>query len=86
MIHQCNGQSELRTLRLLLAVLTDHESAPASVGLIDAELDGCAQCWRAMAHWLALLVSGHFALQAGSNAKAADVVASGIARIVMPSN
>jgi hypothetical protein len=81
--HQCDGQYELRTLRLLLCLLTDDESASAGMAVIDAELDGCPRCWRSIAQWAVHMVAGGYALQAGSTAAAADQVAVGIQRMVM---
>lgn len=82
--HQCDGQSELRAQRLLLALLTDDESASASMSVIDAELEWCGRCWRAVAHWLAGLVAGDYGLRAGSTTAACDAVAAGIERTLMP--
>lgn len=82
--HECDGQHELRTLRLLLALLINDESAVTGLAFIDAELDGCAKCWRGIACWACQLVAGRDALDAGSVAAAADAVASGIERFLMP--
>jgi hypothetical protein len=81
--HQCDGQHELRAARLLLAMLTADSAAVTSFAAVDAELNGCAKCWRAVAQWLAQLVAGRDALQAGSVEAAADAVADGIELMVM---
>jgi hypothetical protein len=79
MKHEC-GNRELRTSRLILALLSDEDWDMYEV--VIREIDGCAGCWEAIAHWAISLLAGSRALAAGSREAAAGYELSGLERVL----
>lgn len=82
MKHTCGG-TEMRTSRVLLALLSDDS---VSYRVVVDEVGTCVHCWTAICHWLLALVAGRDALQAGSVEAAADLVLQDIDRVLTITN
>jgi hypothetical protein len=78
MRHIC-GNREIRTSRMLVALHLDTQD---SYEQVIREVDGCARCWAAVAHWAISLVAGSRALQAGSREAAAGFELSELDRVL----
>jgi hypothetical protein len=76
--HQ-HGNRELRTTRMLLALLSDDED---NYRQVIREISGCAMCWEAIAHWAIGLVAGSRALAAGGREQAAAYELAELDRVI----
>lgn len=80
MNHDCDGQYKLRLARMVSASLNNDE---AMYRVVVDEIGDCLRCWQAAAHWGVCLLAGDRTIAARSQERAAEQVASELARVLM---